>query len=74
MTHHLEFEMSADLTAADVEHFCEVLHVAYEAAAAEAGWETQQSSRKPWAGVPEANKVTMRAAVRALVPEVVAWR
>lgn len=64
----------AVLTDADVERFCEVMHDAYEAAAVGAGWETQQASRKPWAGVPEANKATMRVAVRALVPEVVAWR
>ena len=32
-----------------------------------AGWETQQASRKPWADVPEPNRVTMRASVRALL-------
>lgn len=50
-----------------VEQCCEVMHDAYEAAAIGAGWETQARSRKPWAEVPEANKVTMRAAVRALL-------
>ena len=43
------------------------MHDAYEAAAAEAGWQTQQASRVPWADVPEANKATMRAAVTALL-------
>lgn len=53
--------------AAVIEQACEVMHDAYEAAAAEAGWETQERSRKPWADVPEANKVTMRRAVSALL-------
>ncbi len=53
-----------------IEHLCEVMHDAYERAAAGAGWETQEASRKPWAQVPEANKVTMRAAVRALLDEI----
>ena len=48
-----------------VEGLCGVMHDAYEAAASKAGWETQERSRKPWADVPEANKVTMRAAVSA---------
>lgn len=43
------------------------MHDAYEAAAIRAGWETQQRSRVPWSQVPEANKETMRAAVRALL-------
>jgi hypothetical protein len=50
-----------------VEQLCEVMHDAYERAAVGAGWETQQASRKPWADVPEANKATMRVAVRALL-------
>lgn len=50
-----------------IESLCIVLHDAYETAAAEAGWETQADSRKPWADVPEANRVTMRASVRALL-------
>lgn len=54
-------------TDADVELACEVMHDAYEAAAVDAGWETQKRSRKPWSDVPEANKATMRAAVRALL-------
>ena len=50
-----------------IERACEVMHDAYEAAAVTAGWETQERSRKPWSDVPEANKVTMRAAVAALL-------
>lgn len=52
-----------------IEHLCEVMHDAYEKAAAGNGWETQQASRKPWADVPEANKATMRAAVAALLDD-----
>lgn len=50
-----------------VEAACEVMHDAYERAAIGAGWDTNPASRKPWADVPEANKVTMRAAVSALL-------
>jgi len=50
-----------------VEECCEVMHDAYEKAAAGAGWETNPASRKPWADVPEPNKVTMRAAVETLL-------
>lgn len=53
--------------AASVEAACEVMHDAYERAAARAGWETQAASRKPWTDVPKANKATMRAAVGALL-------
>lgn len=53
-----------------VEHLCEVMHDAYEAAAVEAGWDTQARSRKPWSQVPEANQATMRAAVRAVLAEI----
>lgn len=56
--------------AEQIDHLCEVMHDAYEKAAAGAGWETQEASRKPWADVPEANKTTMRAAVAALLEEV----
>ena len=56
--------------AAEIERLCEVMHDAYEAAAAGNGWETQAASRKPWRDVPEANKATMRVAVRALYAEV----
>ena len=51
----------------DLDRLCEVMHDAYEAAAAQSGWETQRRSRVPWADVPEANKATMRAAVTALL-------
>lgn len=51
----------------DVEEACEVMHDAYERAAAGAGWETNPASRKPWSEVPEPNRVTMRAAVAALL-------
>lgn len=51
----------------DLEEACRVMHDAYEKAATGAGWETNPASRKPWADVPEANKETMRAAVRALL-------
>lgn len=50
-----------------VDAACEVMHDAYEQAALGAGWETNPESRKPWSDVPEANKQTMRAAVRALL-------
>ncbi len=61
--------MSADRSAQsdEIEAACMVMHDAYEAAAVSAGWQTQARSRAPWADVPEANKVTMRAAVRALL-------
>ena len=54
----------------DIEKACEIMHDAYEKAAVGAGWETQKSSRKPWADVPEPNKVTMRAAVGALLESI----
>jgi len=50
-----------------VEEVCELFHDAYEAAAVQAGWETQERSRVPWADVPEENKETMRATVRAVL-------
>lgn len=50
-----------------VDELCEVMHDAYEKAAAGAGWVTNPASRKPWADVPEANKQTMRVAVQALL-------
>lgn len=55
---------------ATIEGFCEVMHDAYEKAAAKAGWETNSESRVPWADVPDANKVTMRASVRALIDHI----
>jgi cytochrome bd-type quinol oxidase subunit 1 len=57
-----------------IEEACEIMHDAYEEAAVTAGWETQERSRKPWAEVPEANKETMRAAVRALLEALAAER
>lgn len=48
-----------------VEHLCELMHDAYERAAAGNGWETNPASRQPWAGVPIANQRTMRIAVVA---------
>ena len=46
-----------------LEQLCEEMHDRYEKAATGAGWETNPESRKPWSGVPEANKATMRAAI-----------
>lgn len=53
--------------AVEVEGWCEILHCAYETAAVGAGWETNPACRGLWADVPEANKITMRAAVTPLV-------
>lgn len=53
-----------------LEHLCEVSHNAYEAAAINAGWETNPRSRVPWAEVPEANKATMRASIDAVRREI----
>lgn len=57
-----------------IERLCEIQHDAYEAAAVREGWVTQDASRTSWAEVPDANKRTMRSAVRALlgsIPDVV---
>lgn len=59
--------MNDETREAIVEQACEIMHNAYEAAALAEGWGTQARSNKPWADVPEANKATMRAAVRALL-------
>jgi hypothetical protein len=59
-------EMSGDGT----DSLCEIMHDAYEAAAAGSGWVTNPASRKPWADVPEANKAATWAAVSALVAAV----
>ena len=48
-----------------LEAACVAAHNAYEAAAHEAGWITNTQSRKPWAEVPEANKIAMRAGIGA---------
>lgn len=53
-----------------VEECCVVMHDAYERAAQREGWETREKSRVPWPAVPEENKRTMRAAVRALLEHV----
>ena len=50
-----------------LEAAAQVMHEAYEEAASRVGWQTQQASRKPWAEVPEANKLTMKSAVQALL-------
>lgn len=53
-----------------IERLCEVQHDAYEVAAVREGWQTQAASRRPWSEVPEANKATMRASMRAVLAEV----
>lgn len=58
----------------EVEAACKVMHSAYEAAAAVNGWETQERSRKDWDEVPEANKATMRVAVRAVLESLPQYR
>lgn len=56
------------MTNEEIEIACEIMHDAYELAALKAGWETNELSKKPWSQVPEANKVTMRKAVIAVIP------
>lgn len=59
---------SVEIPEAAVEQACEVMHDAYERAAVIHAWETNPASRhQDWADVPEANKATMRDAVRALL-------
>lgn len=53
--------------AAIVDSLAETQHDAYERAAMITGWETQQALRKPWSEVPDANKMTMRHSVAALL-------
>lgn len=62
----------SELTDEAVEAACEAMHDAYEDAAVRHGWATQERSRKPWSEVPEANKATMRDAVRAAAPLIAA--
>jgi hypothetical protein len=50
-----------------LEEACIAAHNAYEQAAHEAGWITNLQSRKPWADVPEANKIAMRAGIAAAI-------
>lgn len=63
------YEMICRTTTAPdaVEVYCELMHDAYEQAAVGEGWDTNPASRVPWSDVPDANKATMRAAVRALL-------
>lgn len=56
-----------EITPQLIEECCMIMHDAYEEAAIAAGWETQKASRTNWSGVPEANKITMRAAVKAVL-------
>jgi hypothetical protein len=53
--------------AQSIERYCEMLHDAYERAAEHWGWATNPESRKPWADVPERNKMTMRMALGNLL-------
>lgn len=50
-----------------VEYLAEIMHYAYEAEAACAGWATHHLCRVPWSQVPEANKQAMRAGVGAML-------
>jgi len=50
-----------------LEAACIAAHNAYEQAAHEAGWVTNTQSRKPWADVPEANKIATRAGIAAAI-------
>lgn len=50
-----------------VDRLCVVMHNAYEEAAIANGWATQESTRVPWNELPQANRDTMRASVRALL-------
>lgn len=52
-----------------VERLCRIQHDAYEAAAAEHGWSTQQASRRPWDQVPAENRATMEASMLAVLAE-----
>lgn len=58
--------------AASIERYCEMLHDAYEKAAEHWGWATNPASRKPWADVPERNKMTMRMALGNMLAAVAA--
>jgi len=53
----------------DIERLCAIHHDAYEAAASARGWATNLDCRCSWADLPEANKDTMRAAMRVLLAE-----
>jgi hypothetical protein len=51
----------------DIERLCAIHHDAYEAAARARGWSTNLARRCAWEDLPEANKDTMRAAMRCLL-------
>ena len=51
----------------DIEQLSEIAHNAYETAAIEHGWATNEASRVPWSEVPTQNKATTRAAVSAIL-------
>lgn len=55
------------ITDANIEKLCIIAHNAYERTATEVGWITQAGSRRYWPEVPEANKQTMRGALRAVL-------
>lgn len=59
-----------ELSEETIDYYCMIMHDAYEQAAIEQGWETNPRSQVDWADVPEANKATMRVAVRALLAAV----
>ena len=50
-----------------IEKIARAFHDAYEEIAPQAGWETQERSRKPWEDVPEANRRVMLLTVEALL-------
>lgn len=49
---------------------CQKLHDAYEQEALNHGWKTQEKSRVSWFDLPEANKNTMRGAMRVVLDEI----
>ena len=53
------------VTEREVETAARAGHYAYEAAAQENGWSTQESCQVAWDDLPEANRKTMLAAYRA---------
>lgn len=54
-------------TPENIEALCEVMHDAYEWTARDVGWATNDACHVPWAELPTANKLAMRAAVDALL-------
>lgn len=53
-----------------LEQMCREMHDRYEEAASWIGWETQASSRAEWDSVPEANKATMRIAMKPIADHI----